>query len=351
MSTSKQAFGRFVIVKRQAMGLTQRDLAERLFVTESAVSKWERGLSYPDITLVNALSRELGVSEGELINASDDRASREIARDALGYRRWKAAIFWTTTLAYAAAIVTCFIVNLSVAHSLTWFWIVVPAIAAAFSLTTLPLFRIRPKGWIALGAFVVSVFALLTVIWAQNGQGSWLPVPITSIVFAAVLIFGPILLTRLPLASPASRHRTVIALGVDTVVLAALLLVSLGDPFLWATQALPIAAIALVIPWAAALVIRYLPLSGLFRAAIVVAFVGIYSCVVLQPAIALVDHDRQQHPVNLGQWHEVYIAGNVSVLVLIGSLLVAAILGITAALRRQPRSTVHGQSRDYRSLG
>ena len=172
MSPTKQAFGRFIITKRQAMGLTQRELAERLFVTESAVSKWERGLSYPDITLVDALSRELGVSEGELINASDDHVSRDIARDALGYRRWKAAIFWTTAIAYAAALITCFIVNLSVAHTLSWFWIVVTAISAAFSLTTLPLLRIRPKGWISLGATVVSIAALLTVVWLENGQGT-----------------------------------------------------------------------------------------------------------------------------------------------------------------------------------
>jgi transcriptional regulator with XRE-family HTH domain len=338
MTSSKQAFGRFVIGKRQAMGLTQRDLAERLFVSESAVSKWERGLSYPDITLVASLSRELGVSEGELINASDDAASRQIARDALGYRRWKAAIFWTTTLAYTAALVTCFIVNLSVAHTLTWFWIVVTALAAAFGLTTLPLLRVRPKGWIALGAFVVSIIALLTVVWLQTGLGSWLPVPIVAVLFAVVLVFGPIWLAQLSLPSPASHHRTVIALGLDTVALAVLLLAAVGDPLLWLTQALPIAAIALVMPWTAALIIRYLPVAGLFRAAIVVAFVSVYSCVLLQPAIDWISHDVEARPVDFSQWHDVYIGGNVSVLVLIGSLVVAAILAIAAAFRRQPRN-------------
>ena len=337
MSPTKQAFGRFIITKRQAMGLTQRDLAERLFVTESAVSKWERGLSYPDITLVDALSRELGVSEGELINASDDHVSRDIARDALGYRRWKAAIFWTTAIAYAAALITCFIVNLSVAHTLSWFWIVVTAVAAAFSLTTLPLLRIRPKGWISLGATVVSIAALLTVVWLENGQGTWLPIPITAILFSVVVIFGPIWLAGRSLPEPAAHHRTVIALGLDTVALAVLLLVAVGDPFHWLTVALPIAAIALVIPWATALVIRYLPISGLFRAAIVIAFVSIYGCLFLQPAVDWVTHGKRIQPVDFSQWHDIYIAGNVTVLVLVGSLLVAAILAITAALHRQPR--------------
>jgi hypothetical protein len=297
------------------------------------VSKWERGLSYPDITLVESLSRELGVSEGELINASDDHVSREIARDALGYRRWKASIFWTTSIAYAAALVTCFVVNLSVAHTLTWFWIVVAALAAAFSLTTLPLLRVRPKGWIALGAFVISIAALLTVVWLENGRGGWLPVPIVAILFATVVIFGPIWLAGASLPSPVSQHRTVIALGLDSIALAVLLLVATSNPILWVTQALPIAAIALVIPWGAALVIRYLPLPGLFRAAIVVAFVGIYGCVLLQPAIAWVDHDTQARPVDFSQWHDIYIGGNVSILVLIGSVLVAAILTIAAGMK------------------
>jgi transcriptional regulator with XRE-family HTH domain len=336
MSPTKQAFGRFIITKRQAMGLTQRDLAERLFVTESAVSKWERGLSYPDITLVDSLSRELGVSEGELINASDDHVSRELARDALGYRRWKAAIFWTTVIAYATALVTCFIVDLSVEHTLRWFWVVVAAIAVAFSLTTLPLLRVRPKGWIALGAFVLSLVALLTVVWLQSGRGTWLPIPIAAVLFAVVLLFGPIWLARMSLPSPASHHRTLIALGVDTVALAALLLVSVHDPFLWITQALPIAAIALVIPWVTALVIRYLPIAGLFRAAIIIAFIGLYDFV-LAPAIAWISHNTEPRPIDLSQWHDMYIGGNVSILVLVGSLLVAAILAIAAAIRSQPR--------------
>ncbi len=37
--------GRFVAETRRAKGLTQRQLAERLFVSDKAVSKWERGVS------------------------------------------------------------------------------------------------------------------------------------------------------------------------------------------------------------------------------------------------------------------------------------------------------------------
>ena len=49
---SKKTFGEYIRERRRAMGLTQREFAEKLYVTESAVSKWERGMSYPDVTLL-----------------------------------------------------------------------------------------------------------------------------------------------------------------------------------------------------------------------------------------------------------------------------------------------------------
>ena len=44
---------------REGRGLTQRALAEAIGVTDKAVSKWERGLSYPDITILSDLARAL----------------------------------------------------------------------------------------------------------------------------------------------------------------------------------------------------------------------------------------------------------------------------------------------------
>ena len=53
---SKKTFGEYIRERRRAMGLTQREFAEKLYVTESAVSKWERGMSYPDVTLLRRQS-------------------------------------------------------------------------------------------------------------------------------------------------------------------------------------------------------------------------------------------------------------------------------------------------------
>ena len=41
---NRKDFGSFLCQRRKELGLTQKELAQRLFVTDSAVSKWERGL-------------------------------------------------------------------------------------------------------------------------------------------------------------------------------------------------------------------------------------------------------------------------------------------------------------------
>ena len=46
--------------RRTAQGLTQEALAQLLGVSAPAVNKWEKGLNYPDITLLPALARILG---------------------------------------------------------------------------------------------------------------------------------------------------------------------------------------------------------------------------------------------------------------------------------------------------
>ena len=66
--------------------MTQKELAELLFVTESAVSKWERGVSYPDISLVSDICGVLEITEHELVTASEDVRQREIERQALKFR-------------------------------------------------------------------------------------------------------------------------------------------------------------------------------------------------------------------------------------------------------------------------
>jgi len=60
-------FGAFIAQLRKEKNMTQKELADRLNVTDKAVSKWETGKGFPDVKLMEPLAKELGVSLVELL--------------------------------------------------------------------------------------------------------------------------------------------------------------------------------------------------------------------------------------------------------------------------------------------
>ena len=63
----KKTLGTMIAELRKQHGMTQLDLAEKMGVTDKAVSKWERDLSCPDINSLPKLAEILGVSVDELM--------------------------------------------------------------------------------------------------------------------------------------------------------------------------------------------------------------------------------------------------------------------------------------------
>lgn len=63
----KEKFGAFVAQLRKEQGMTQKELAQKVYISDKAVSKWERGLSMPDITLLIPLAQALGITVTELL--------------------------------------------------------------------------------------------------------------------------------------------------------------------------------------------------------------------------------------------------------------------------------------------
>lgn len=55
--------------RRKELGMTQKDLAEKLNITDKAVSKWERGIACPDTAAIPKLAQILGISLEELMDA------------------------------------------------------------------------------------------------------------------------------------------------------------------------------------------------------------------------------------------------------------------------------------------
>lgn len=62
-----EKFGTFLFDQRKGLGMTQKELAEKLGVTDKAVSKWERGGGLPDINMLEPLAYVLNVDLAELI--------------------------------------------------------------------------------------------------------------------------------------------------------------------------------------------------------------------------------------------------------------------------------------------
>ena len=70
-------FGCFVAERRKELKMTQKDLAAKIQVTDKAVSKWERGLGFPDINTIEDLADALDVSIMELMKS--ERKEMEIS--------------------------------------------------------------------------------------------------------------------------------------------------------------------------------------------------------------------------------------------------------------------------------
>lgn len=64
---TKQTFGATISALRREKGMTQLELAQQMGVTDKAVSKWERDLSFPDVASLPKLAEVLGTSVDELL--------------------------------------------------------------------------------------------------------------------------------------------------------------------------------------------------------------------------------------------------------------------------------------------
>ena len=73
----KKTLGTMIAALRKQHGMTQLELAEKMGVTDKAVSKWERDLSCPDINSLPTLAEILGVSVEELMQIKKEAAEEE----------------------------------------------------------------------------------------------------------------------------------------------------------------------------------------------------------------------------------------------------------------------------------
>ena len=217
-------FGTFLKEKRLEKDLTQRELAKMLFVSESAVSKWEKDVAHPDITLLPKLAEILGVTEHEIITASVDKKTREERAQA---KRWRVLSFsWSLFfyISYGVALIPCFICNIAIDGTLSWFFIVLSALLLAFTFTNLPKL-IKKHRLILLPLCMYLALTLLLGVCCIYTGGNWFWIPTLSVLLGLTIVFVPIYISKYEIFAGVRKFNDFVSIFIDLVALNILLFV------------------------------------------------------------------------------------------------------------------------------
>ncbi len=276
----ENSFGEFLRQKRQEKGLTQKALGRVLFVSESCVSKWEKDVAHPDITLLPKLAEILGVTEHELLTASIDKKLWEEKRQA---KKWRAfSLSWSLFfyISYIVALVPCFICNLAINKGLTWFWIVFSALLLAFTFTNLPKLIKRHK----LILVPLSMFIALCILLATCAiytRGDWFFVAILSVFLGLAIIFTPIYIAHYKIFSKIKKYNDFISIAVDFIIINILLIViniftlKATNNWWYLKIALPIVTI-IYLELNVILSVRFLKLGRFFKSGIILTLINLF---------------------------------------------------------------------------
>jgi transcriptional regulator with XRE-family HTH domain len=107
----EKTFKDVVTKLRKEKGLTQLELAKKLNITDKAVSKWERGLSYPDITSISALAKALDTDTSYLIDLCEKENKTNPYSKKEDINKLVILIFNAIALAMGVAVVVLIILN------------------------------------------------------------------------------------------------------------------------------------------------------------------------------------------------------------------------------------------------
>ena len=326
--TDKKTFGSFIKSKRIEKNYSQKALAELLFVTEGAVSKWERGVSYPDITLIADICRVLDISEHEFITATTDTSTRKLQYEARQFRVISGAWFWVPTICYAAALITCFICNLAVNHTLSWFFVVFSSLLCAYSF--MPTFTSFFKSKKLLAFTVTSLFSICLLLFTcavYTDTVFWVPTACIGALIGYVLLFLPILLSK----TGSANFKFLISFGLAFILTVALLpVINVWQPFMLSSAILMTCYGFL--PVILCSVICCFHFDAFLKAGIctLVCTAALYLSGYVVNNLFGVEEDFYR--INFSNW-DVYINGNVMFIILLSFLIMSTVLTVIGIFR------------------
>ena len=150
---NQEKIGNFISELRKEKNMTQEQLAQKLKVTDKAVSKWENGRCMPDISLLKPLCDELEITVNELLIGSkvskedynkiaDENLIRIIEKQNNSSEIFEKRMMLVLVI---TAIITIIIINLLSIESLKDLFILIMVIALAFISNTLNIVAVALK--------------------------------------------------------------------------------------------------------------------------------------------------------------------------------------------------------------
>ena len=113
--------GKFIAECRKEKGLTQMQLSEKLGITDKAVSKWERGITMPDTSIMLELCDILCISVNELLNGekinmeNNDQKNKQLLLEMANELEKKNKMIWSAMWTIMIISITCLIAGLLIA--------------------------------------------------------------------------------------------------------------------------------------------------------------------------------------------------------------------------------------------
>ena len=324
---SKNTFGSFIKEKRLEKNLTQKELADILYLSESAVSKWEMGKSYPDITLIPDLCKALDVSEKELISGATDTQYRRMKHEAGLYRKISETFFWGFTAAYSLALVICVIVDLVVNRKISFSLTVFASLLTAFSFVpTFTRFTEKYKLEVFTGSTYFSV-VLLIFIAGLNNESAKTPVAAFGILLGYAAVFSPFFIKKYLPEKRKKFNVLIYFTGVFICVVLLIIICSFYSDF-ELIKALLAAAYSFI-PFAVMSVMQIALKNKLFRAAADVISFGVILYFMQRVISNIFGYEPGgDYAFNFSDWRN-YTNGNIYLTVLI--VCIAAAVFLTAA--------------------
>ena len=165
---NQKEIGKFIAKCRKEKNLTQAQLAEKLNITDRAVSKWETGKSMPDSSIMLELCEILGITVNELLSGEKidmENLEKKADENLIALKRKDEnnirknvviSIIFSTTL--LIGLIVCAICDIAISGSLTWSLIPISSIIFAWVIS-FPVMILGKKGFLG-GLISISIFMI-----------------------------------------------------------------------------------------------------------------------------------------------------------------------------------------------